>query len=736
MNGSRRMLPALVLAGVWAAAQLPLTQAEPADASTFTADFEAGSLARWSVKVADKRSAKAVKIEAVDDGKAFQLTGPAIPELEGKPNQARVQTEEIDGDAALHIKGPVSRIQEHKLNRANKFREDTIHRYPPLVALPGFMTDTFVLEFDIKGAGGIQFGRGHKVYIGQVGDIGKLMYQAPLQGVQRIGHRFLTLSRWNRLKVVCTPSFVRIYREGSLIGNIVIDREQPWPRGVTKGPVALFAQDAWFDDLRASVAPSPLDASIAVPDLPEGVKPGAYAFPADADVTVHFGVLNYGGSGVQFSLAIDEFSEDSRRDLGAKPVPARSSTPKRVAFELGRMKPGFYQMHLAFSEGDKTAGKLVWPLAILRSMGGKKEDFVRPALTTAPYLAAMKYCRRRQPFYGSTYIYKILDDLRYYGFTAFVECGRSFREEHLDLCQRYGIAVWDRGSPRNHPVVLGALIGDEPSHNSMPGYIRDYAAVRAAREDPSQLLLTNVIVDAATSCFNNFFWDVIKPRHRFCRIYSCTGSTTTRDNLRLVGKCVSYPGQLKSTQNYGSTPYSIIIPSFGDGGTKAYYRDPTAAELKVMMHLSLAYGAKGLYFYTWQSMGSSSYVDAFSLRPLDGKLAAAAEELRKIRPHGKLIRSLEPDARRVYSSIPWVEAVPMRSGADTYVYVVNRNIRSQNRAELYWDPERQVSRVHDIYADQSLGVFQAPFEGEEQSNRVRLGLLPGEGKLLKVTARN
>ena len=133
----------------------------------------------------------------------------------------------------------------------------------------------------------------------------------------------------------------------------------------------------------------------------------------------------------------------------------------------------------------------------------------------APYLKAMKYTRTRQPFYGNTFIYKVLDDLRYYGFNALVD--GFMRNEHLDLCQRYGIAVWDRGRPRNHPVVLGALIGDEPTRKSMSGYVRDYKAAREARQDPDQLLLTNVIADGSLSCISNFFWDVIQPRHRFCR---------------------------------------------------------------------------------------------------------------------------------------------------------------------------------------------------------------------------
>ena len=76
----------------------------------------------------------------------------------------------------------------------------------------------------------------------------------------------------------------------------------------------------------------------------------------------------------------------------------------------------------------------------------------------------------------------------------------------------------------------------------------------------------------------------------------------------------------------------------------------------------------------------------------------------------------------------------MRSGKGEYVYVVNRNIRWKTDVEIYWDPERQITRVFELYADRSLEILQAPFEGDELSCRVRLDLLPGEGALLEVTA--
>ena len=739
MDLATRTLLALTTLGAWAIPSDCLAEQQgPTSADEpLVLDFEQGDLAGWSVALADERSTKAVKIMAVDGGKAYQLTGRAIPGLEGKPNESRVQIEEVDGDGALHVQGPVTRIEKHELtfyNKQEKIHEDTLHRHVVKAVLPGFNTDTFVMQFDIKGTGGIEFGGGYRVFVRRVGDVGKLMWKTPLGRPDELSLRFMTLGKWNTLKVVCTPSFMRVYREDMLVGDIVLNARQSWPRGVQKAPVALCGEDVYFDDVEVSRSPAPLDACIVAPATPADVEPPAYAFPAGRAVTVSFDVLNYGSSEVQFGLAVNEFSKASERQMGAKPVAAGSGDPQRVTFELGPMDPGFHQMHLTFSHGGKTFGSQIWPLAVLRSMGGRKEDFVRPVLPVGPYLATMRYCRTREPFYGNTFIRKILDDLKYYGFTAFVECGRSFSEANLDLCAKYGIAVWDRGIPRDHPVVIGGLIGDEPSYDELDKYRKEYEAARAVRRE-DQYMLTNVVMDRALSCRNNFFWDALKPRFRFCRIYSCSGATTTRDNLRLIGKTITYPGQLTNVRSYGNTPYGMIIPTFGEGGPKAYYRDPTAAEAKVMTHMSLAYGAKGLFYYTWQSESvgdGGALVDPMGLRPLDGKLMGLTGEAFKVRDHARLIHSLQPDPRRVYCSTPWVEIVPLRSGNDKYLYVINRNVRSVTRADVYWDPERRIRNVREVFGDQAVRVFQAPFGGDESSSRVRVDLLPGEGQLLEV----
>ena len=332
MSKSKRTLISLATMGLLTLAAN--ARAEPAKGDAFTTDFEGASLAQWSVKVANERFASAVKIEPIDGRKAYQLTGPAIAELEDKPNEARVQLETIDGDAALHVQGPIASIKENILGRVTAFREATVTRYEVLAALPKLRTDTFDLEVDIKGVGGVQFGGGFKVYIGKVGDIGTLMYQTPMQGVKRIGLRYLSLNKWNRLKVVCTPSFVRIYRAGSLVGNVVINRKQGWPKGVSKAPIALFGQDAYFDDLRVSAAPSPLDASIVVPALPQNVRPEAVrhveptGFESTALPTRSFylrGSKPTGLGGLFDSWVVDSVSESTGGVYDAtKPIGMRS----------------------------------------------------------------------------------------------------------------------------------------------------------------------------------------------------------------------------------------------------------------------------------------------------------------------------------------------------------------------------------------------------------------------------
>ena len=57
MSRTRKALTSLVVIGLWIAAQDIWAQAKPVEGGTFTADFEAASLAQWSVEVADERSA-------------------------------------------------------------------------------------------------------------------------------------------------------------------------------------------------------------------------------------------------------------------------------------------------------------------------------------------------------------------------------------------------------------------------------------------------------------------------------------------------------------------------------------------------------------------------------------------------------------------------------------------------------------------------------------------------------
>ena len=711
-----------------------LAHGNAAGEQAFVTGFEATKLGDWSISLSDESAAGAVKIEAMDGGEAFKLKGVEVPELEGKSNETMVRIDKKEGPAILRLQGPVSSTQKNYVRNTNQLIDITFHRHSLLAELPEIRADTFVLEVDIKGAGGIRFGGGHKVYIGKVGDIGRLMAQAPRQRERSIGRRFFTLDMLNRIKVICTPSFIRVYRENSQVAEILINPKQDWPRiGIQSGPIALFGRDVSFRNLRVSMVPSSLEASVVVSAPPENITPEAYAFSAEKDVTVDFGVLNYGGSTVQFGLALDEFSKVTRREVGTRQVPGASTAPKRLSFNLGRTRPGFYQMHLTFSADGKSSDTKTWPLAVLRSMGGRKEDFTRPLLTMAPYLGEMGYLRHRRPFYANTYVHKIADDLRHYGFNGAI--GGMLKSEHLDLFQRYGLAVWDRGVPRNHPVVPGALIGDEAHPPQLKEYMEWYAASRKKRVDPTQLLITSQIGEGISQCVSDWFWDKVRSRMRYVRLFGTSGSSGVNDNLRISYGRMSYPGTLRNIRNYGGkTPFMINIPVYGGIGADAAYRSPTSAEVKVKMHLSAAYGARGFFFYSLQDKGDgpAAMVDKHALRPMDPKIVAVSAVARKLLAHDRLITSLEPEARRVYSTHPFVEVVALESGKKDYVYVVNRNVHSETDMELFWDPERKIARVDDLYAGESLPVFRAPFEKDGTSSRIRLALLPGEGKLLAI----
>jgi hypothetical protein len=176
-----------------------------------------------------------------------------------------------------------------------------------------------------------------------------------------------------------------------------------------------------------------------------------------------------------------------------------------------------------------------------------------------------------------------------------------------------------------------------------------------------------------------------------------------------------------------------VLPSFGKNDIEADHQNPSPAQIKGMMHLALAYGARGILLWALQDHADwKCLVAEESLKPTDGKYAAAAEVAAKVNAHGKLIHSLRPAGGDVRCPNSFVEAIgQVAPDKRQYLYTVNKNTKAPVSTQLLWWSEKpKLTRVRDIFSGEDLEI--SPELDEEGYWRVSLSLAPGEGKLLAL----
>jgi len=193
---------------------------------------------------------------------------------------------------------------------------------------------------------------------------------------------------------------------------------------------------------------------------------------------------------------------------------------------------------------------------------------------------------------------------------------------------------------------------------------------------------------------------------------------------------------MRAAEAGGDTPLWVILPSFGGNQHEAYFQNPSPAQLKCLMHLSMAYGADGLLFYTFQVERARwpAFVEQQSLKPCDGKYKAAASVAARIGANAELLRALGHGSLDIRCPSACVDVVPRRhkQTGRNYVYVVNMDAKVPVKTNLVvWSGDWSLTRVSSVFTgrDYSLerdrgGYFNIP-----------LVLEPGEGDLLLTDAK-
>jgi hypothetical protein len=306
--------------------------------------------------------------------------------------------------------------------------------------------------------------------------------------------------------------------------------------------------------------------------------------------------------------------------------------------------------------------------------------------------------------------------------------------ETMDILQQYGISVLTRGEHLDHPAALGAFISDEPKPEDIPKLKEQYA--KAREKAPDKILTTCMVGDGGLRGHVFEAWKELVPMGKV-RMFRWYGIKKCWEGINRQREGRPAFTEILRQAREPEGPFWVILQSFGGDGSDAYFGNPLASEVKAMMHLSMANGAQGLVFYTYQSPGGQDgvgFVGSLSLAPVDDKWAAAGKVAANVARHAKMLKSLKCEGSEAYVDDYAIEAYRFSNEADRYLYVVNKDPRRAVSFRIFKLTPGGVMR--DLYADRDLPIYSETVEllrpgVKIETGVVHLSLGPGDGTLLK-----
>jgi len=568
----------------------------------------------------------------------------------------------------------------------------------------------------LKGYAGLSFRGGLKVFFRQKG---RVQLTDDRGGAHSLGESVtgFDIERFRRLKLVCVGPIVRVYVDGKVTLEAYdpsLDRE---------GPVALttHSTNAYFDDLKISPKVPPKECVIVEPVAEDN----CLVFAPGKEAKVRFKAANFSAVAQQVTVGAQIMTWQGK---ALTPRLERRITigPRResnVELNLGALAEGYYKMVVDAECAGKKLGRSDYPFAVHHR---PKVAFRPPTIPLAPY---WKYpVANMKPIVKSTYMHAAAYSLRKHHFNAVV-AGVGIDKVQVDILKEYGIAVVTRGLKCiDEPSVIAGLIGDEPKADDILNYKKRYDEMRAKTDKP---LTTCMIGESA------FRWYGLKKNYYNLR------------NRLVYKNILSFVDTLVIADTCDSTPYWVILPSFGRTDLGAYYCNPLPSEMTAMMHLSMAYGADGLLFFSFQPQSPKllGLVEAVSLQPQDGKYEAMARVNAYINRHARLIKSLKSRGIDVRRDNPAVEVVGLdapepdaeeKAAAgrvrNTYIYAVNKDNARTVRCRIFnLDPN---ARFTCVFTGEELKATKETVRLRPgvsyETGVIRVSLEPGEGRLIRV----
>lgn len=364
-----------------------------------------------------------------------------------------------------------------------------------------------------------------------------------------------------------------------------------------------------------------------------------------------------------------------------------------------------------------------------------------------PAILVGAYCSSARG--GAEYAGAMAQSLKEHHFNAII-ADNAFTKEMLDVFQNQGIAVIVRSDKwLDHPAVIAGLVGDGADPEKGPGQSaaelkRQYEALRQKTQKPIVPCVAGESLGLYGPSDPRALWQELAPPIQCFRWYGISRShygilyrRSDKGWLPLSSLLMIQADRVADNPHFAgtATPYWVVLPGFGKNEREAEYQNATPAQIRGMMHLALAYGAQGIVFYALQDhAGWTCLADEKSLKPSDGKYAAAAEVAALIEKHSALLRSLKKVGGTDFQCLnSAVDAIPLSNETGAYAYVVNKDTENPVTTRLrLWDAVWTMTSVKDVFSGQDLEVKPCDAEGYLS---VSLTLAPGEGQLLATDAK-
>lgn len=291
---------------------------------------------------------------------------------------------------------------------------------------------------------------------------------------------------------------------------------------------------------------------------------------------------------------------------------------------------------------------------------------------------------------------------------------------------------------KNHPAVYGYLLRDEPSAALFPGLATVAAAVKEFH--PGAWPYINLFPNyASAGALGSPDYDA----HIKTFVEVCKPTQLSYDNYSLLDGGILRDGYFANLGSMRKAGLEHNLPFWNIILTVAHfnYREATDADLRFQIYTSLAYGARGIAFFTYFTPGWGNYrlgpIDPFGNEtPTWSKLRAVNLQVAKLAP---TLLKLRSDRVYHFGEAPQgVEAPP----ADSLVEAANGPILVGEFT--HEDGSKYVMIVNTSFTTsypclpklrtEAKLVQISPYSGHPQPySGEGIWLAPGQGALLHIT---